>query len=161
MTPTAPEVTIVKLDAHGTEVIRYPALLVQDGSDEMVFHARWTRPPRDLGYLLLQTGDRWTERFYRRRWYNIFEIRTSCGRLKGWYCNVCRPASLVDGELRCVDLELDLFVSPTRQTLRLDEDDFAALALDQTDPAAHQEALAALRELEAMARSGAPPLHES
>ncbi len=150
-------ITVVKLDVHGREVIRYPAHLVADDGSEIRLQARWGHPPRDLGYVLLEPGDRWTERFYRDRWYNIFEIRSAEGHLKGWYCNVCRPATLADQELRCVDLVLDLFVYPDGRTLRLDEAEFTALGLDQADPEAAQKARAALQELERMARAGEPP----
>lgn len=150
-------VTVVKLDVEGREVIRYPAQLVADDGSEIRLQARWGRPPYDLGYILLEPEDRWTERFYRDRWYNIFEIRTADGRLKGWYCNACRPATLDGQELRCVDLVLDLFVYPDGRTLRLDEVEFQALGLEQTDPEAAREARNALEELERLARAGEPP----
>lgn len=161
MNPVGEPITVVKLDLHGQEVIRYPARVVADDGSEIRLQARWGRPPYDLGYILLEPEDRWTERFYRDRWYNIFEIRSAEGRLKGWYCNVCRPATLADRELRCVDLVLDLFVYPDGRTLRLDEAEFAALGLDEADPEAAQQARTALQELERMVRAGEPPFIQS
>ena len=150
-------VIVVKLDARGDEVFRYPAALVTDDGDEMVLAARWTRPSRDLGFILLEPDDRWTERFYRKRWYNVFEIRTGGGLLKGWYCNLCRPARLVDGEMRCVDLELDLFVSPSGEVLRLDEEEYHDLGLPEREPDAHCAIMAAVHELERLIAHRLPP----
>jgi len=155
------EITVVKLDAHGQEVIRYPARLVADDGSEILLHARWGRPRYDLGYVVLEPDDRWTERFYRDRWYNIFEIHDAEGRLKGWYCNVCRPATLANGELRCVDLVLDLFVRPDGRPLRLDEEEFEELNLQERDPHTYQAARAALEELERMAKQGKPPFRQA
>jgi hypothetical protein len=56
------------------------------------------------------------------------------------------------------DLELDLFVPPDRHDiLRLDLDEFEACGLDVSNPPAYTAALAALEELERMARAGEPP----
>jgi hypothetical protein len=78
--------------------------------------------------------------------------------LKGWYCNITRPALFVDGVVTSEDLELDLFVAPDRQRLlRLDQEEFEALALDLREPAARAAALSALAELEALAQAGASP----
>ncbi|OQY20658.1 MAG: hypothetical protein B6I35_10355 [Anaerolineaceae bacterium 4572_32.2] len=46
----------------------------------------------DLGYVALEPSDRWTECFYTDRWYNVFEIHAADDSLKGWYCNITRPA---------------------------------------------------------------------
>ena len=154
-------VTVVKLNAHGREVFRYGATLTADDGREITLHSRWQSPARDVGYVFLERDDRWTERFYRDRWYNIFEIRSSAGQFKGWYCNICRPAELADGELRCIDLELDLFVAPDRCALRLDEVEFEALGLREREPAAYRESWAALLRLEEMARLGQPPFDSS
>jgi hypothetical protein len=101
----------------------------------------------DTGYVVLEPGDRWTEHFYADRWYNIFEIRAGDGRLKGWYCNVTRPARIDDDEVSAEDLALDLWVAPDGETLVLDEDEFAALSLSPSEREAAQNALA---ELQAM-----------
>jgi len=78
--------------------------------------------------------------------------------LKGWYCNITRPAQIEGDVVTSEDLELDLFVSPDRKNLlRLDADEFAARGLDATDPAAYEAALAALDDLEQWARDGVPP----
>ena len=143
--------------AKGT-TITYQGALLKAEPGSLLVHARWERPPLDLGYLVFEPGDHFYEHFYTERWFNIFEIRGDDGRLKGWYCNVTRPAEVVDDVITSEDLELDLFVPPDRSDpLRLDLDEFAALNLRQTDPAADDAAWDALYELEEMARTGAPP----
>jgi predicted RNA-binding protein associated with RNAse of E/G family len=112
----------------------------------------------DLGYVVFAPGDHFFEHYYADRWYNIFEVRSAEGNLKGWYCNITRPA-LVEADLvTSEDLELDLFVAADRQhLLRLDQEEFAALGLDVTEPETYAAALQALHELEDMARRGEPP----
>ena len=120
----------------------------------IVLRTGWRRAPLDLGFVVLEPGDRWTEFFYADRWYNIFEIRASDGRLKGWYCNVTRPACISAGEVAADDLALDLWVAPDGETQVLDEDEFAALRLT---PAERESAQKALAELQTMvARKAAP-----
>ncbi|MEP7188292.1 MAG: DUF402 domain-containing protein, partial [Roseiflexaceae bacterium] len=80
------------------------------------------------------------------------------GALKGWYCNVSRPAQFDTDVIVSEDLELDLFVAPDHaRILRLDLEEFAARGFDRSDPAAYAAALAALDELERMAQAGTPP----
>lgn len=82
------------------------------------------------------------------------EVRTGAGELKGWYCDVTRPAVLRDGELLVEDLDLDLWVSADRSgVLRLDEDEFEESGLAGRDPASARAAVEALDELERLART--------
>lgn len=120
--------------------------------------AAWGREAVDLGLLSFAPGDVLTEHYYSDRWYSIFELHDAGGRLKGWYCNVTRPALIGDDTVESEDLELDLLVSADRRALRLDdEDEFAARNLERDDPAAHRAALAAVDELRALIGRGAPP----
>ena len=138
--------------------ITYAGELLRDDGDHVLIHARWEHPRRDLGYVVFDTGDHFYEHYYTERWFNVFEVRAESGRLKGWYCNVTRPARIAGDLITSEDLELDLFVSPDRQqTLRLDLDEFEARNLADSDPQAHAAALAALDELERLARAGAAP----
>jgi hypothetical protein len=70
-----------------------------------------------LGYVV-RPGDHFYEHYYSERWYNIFEVRSAEGVLKGWYCNITRPARFEAKLVTSEDLELDLFVAPDRQQLR-------------------------------------------
>jgi predicted RNA-binding protein associated with RNAse of E/G family len=110
---------------------------------------------RDLGYVWFERGDLFTERYWRDRWYSVKEVRDARGAVKGWYCDVTRPVVVSQAELVSADLDLDLWLSADGRTvLRLDEDEFAASGLAETDPEAAARALAALDELESAARSG-------
>lgn len=85
------------------------------------------------------------EIYFNDRWYNIFEIHDrEDDSLKAWYCNVTLPAEFENGTVSYVDMALDLLVFPDGRQLVLDEDEFEALHLDQSQ---QQNALAALEEL--------------
>ena len=125
---------------------------------EVVVRAQWTRPAIDLGYTQIAPGDMLDEYFYADEWFNVFTWFTKNGRLRGWYCNVTRPAIIRAGSITSVDLELDLFVSANRQVLtRLDIDEFEVRGYQQTEPDTYRAGYAALAALEARASSGAAP----
>src|SRR5512146_1617173 len=121
-----------KLDAQGAAMLTYEAELAERLADGVRLDALWTRPTTDLGYVIFETGDHFTEWYYTDRWYNIFEITSPDGTLKGWYCNVAAPADIGDDQLFCPDLVLD-------------EDEFAAEPA--LDDATRDQALAGLAEL--------------
>jgi predicted RNA-binding protein associated with RNAse of E/G family len=145
--PTAKRVTIRKLDHAGRQVTSYPGRVLWRDDRAIVLRTGWDRAPLDLGFAVLEPGDRWTEHFYDDRWYNIFEICASDGRLKGWYCNITRPAHISADEVTAEDLALDLWVGPDGDMQVLDEEEFAALLLTPEEREAAQGALA---ELQAM-----------
>jgi predicted RNA-binding protein associated with RNAse of E/G family len=150
------KVYLVKPRKQRTVIYEGEILVEEPG--HMLVHARWERRAMDLGYVVFAPGDHFFEHYYSERWYNIFEVRSAEGALKGWYCNITRPASFAGDVVTSEDLELDLFVAPDRKhLLRLDLDEFEALALDVREPAAYDAAIRALHELEEMARTGAPP----
>ncbi len=134
-----------KLDLQGKVTVSYDAEVEEWLPDGVRLAARWTRPPMELGYVTFETGDCFTEWFYRDRWYNIFEVATAEGTLKGWYCNVAAPAAIDEHELFCRDLLLDLWVTPAGETSVLDEDEFAAEPA--LDAATREQAHAGLAEL--------------
>lgn len=126
--------------------------------NRVVVRALWTRPAVDLGYTQVEPGDILDEHFYTDTWYNVFAWYTQTGILRGWYCNVTRPAVLHPHRLTSVDLELDLFVSANRSVLtRLDVDEFEARAYRTHDPDVYREGYAALFDLEERARAGLAP----
>ena len=147
-------ITIRKLDHTGRQVTAYPGQVLRRDGSTIVLRTSWNRAPLDVGYVVLEPGDRWTEYFYADRWYNIFEIRAGGGRLKGWYCNITRPACVTADEVSAEDLALDLWVAPDGETLVLDEDEFAALPLSPTERGAAKNGLV---ELQAMVRQKTPP----
>ncbi|WP_377269950.1 DUF402 domain-containing protein [Peterkaempfera sp. SMS 1(5)a] len=150
-TPLAPgsEVT-VRLVKHPRPDVRYPATVIHDDGIRITVQAPWAGPPsRDFGFVRFERGDVFTEHYWRDRWYSVKEVRAGDGTLKGWYCDVTRPAAVVGGILVVQDLDLDLWLPADRSTaLRLDEDEFLASGIEQRDPAAAARARAALDELE-------------
>ncbi|QFQ96226.1 DUF402 domain-containing protein [Streptomyces phaeolivaceus] len=146
------ELDVVLLKAGRTK-IRYPARLLSDDGNRVVVHAAWaTDGVRDFGFVRFGPGDVFTEYYWRDRWYAVKEVRDAHGRLKGWYCDITRPATLSGGELVVEDLDLDLWRSADGATvLRLDEDEFEASGLAASDPEAAAAAMTALDELEVFA----------
>ncbi|MYW15148.1 DUF402 domain-containing protein [Streptomyces sp. SID2955] len=144
------EVVLVKA---GRTKIRYPAELLRDDGDRVVVRAPWAGAGvRDFGFVRFEPGDVFTEYYWRDRWYAVKEIRAADGSVKGWYCDITRPAVRSGAELVVEDLDLDLWRSADgRDVRRLDEDEFAASGLAQADPRAASAAVAALHGLEALA----------
>ena len=146
-------ITVRKLNLAGEEVFSYPGEVVARTPTSVVVEAYFTRRDRyDLGYTIFERNDRFVEYFYTDRWYNVFEIhKATDDSLRGWYCNVTRPAVIEAGTVSAVDLALDVFVYPGGRTLLLDEDDFARLEISAEE---QRNALAAVEELQAQAESG-------
>ena len=148
------QVTIRKLDHAGRQVAVYPGQVLWQEEGAIVLRTIWDRPSLDLGFVALETGDLWTEHHFTGQWYNIFEICASDGRLKGWYCNITRPARIAAGGIEAEDLALDLWVAADGTMQVLDEDEFAALPIS---PQERQAALDALAKLQAMVSQKMPP----
>ena len=148
-------IVVHKLDSRGRPVTSYRATVVERFESGVLLHARWERPMLALGYTTFEPGDHFREWFYSDRWYNIFEIATSDGARKGWYCNVAEPATITETELRCRDLLLDLWVTPDGATLILDEDEFAAD--ESIEAPMREQALAALDDLRRMVAGRTSP----
>ncbi|MEU6767490.1 DUF402 domain-containing protein [Streptomyces sp. NPDC046853] len=148
----------VVLTKAGRTKIRYPAEVVSDDGTVVTVRAPWAAAGvRDFGFVRFEPGDVFTEHYWRDRWYAVKEVRTSTGVLKGWYCDVTRPAVRAGTTLTVEDLDLDLWCSADGRTiLRLDEDEFTASGLTERDPAAAAAARSALDELERLARGKAP-----
>jgi hypothetical protein len=149
----APRVDVA-LVKSGRVKIRYPADLLHDDGTRITVRAPWAGDGvRDFGFVRFEPGDVFTEYYWRDRWYAVKEVRTGQGTLKGWYCDITRPAALSGGELVVEDLDLDLWRSADGGTvLRLDEDEFAASGLAARDPHAAEAAVRALDALELLAR---------
>jgi predicted RNA-binding protein associated with RNAse of E/G family len=154
-----PEIRVELHKPSKNQVVAYDGTVLARAPGYVLVRAPWTRPDLDLGYVVFARGDVFDEHFYADRAYAIFELRDAYGGCKGWYANIARPAVIGEHLVVSEDLELDLFVSPDRRTiLRLDEDEFAARSIDA---ATRAMALAALGELETLARAGAPPFAQA
>ncbi|HET6857572.1 MAG TPA: DUF402 domain-containing protein [Streptomyces sp.] len=150
---SAPSVEITLRKAGRTK-IRYPAALLSDDGAHVVVRAPWAGSGvRDFGFVRFEPGDVFTEHYWRDRWYAVKEVRSGDGTLKGWYCDVTRPAVVLADGVEVEDLDLDLWVSADGSAvLRLDEDEFEESGLAAEDPEAAAEALRALDALELLAR---------
>ncbi|MFE7749975.1 DUF402 domain-containing protein [Streptomyces sp. NPDC057428] len=146
----------VALVKAGRTKIRYPAVRVRDDGCRITVRAPWAAPGvRDFGFVRFEPGNVLTEHYWRDRWYAVKEVRTGGGELKGWYCDITKPAVLRGAELVVEDLDLDLWVSADGSTvLRLDEDEFEESGIAGRDPQAAGAAVRALDELEHLARTG-------
>ncbi|MEU0471387.1 DUF402 domain-containing protein [Streptomyces olivaceus] len=149
--PTEVDVILVKA---GRTKIRYPAALLHDDGIRLTVRAPWAGDGvRDFGFVRFEAGDVFTEYYWRDRWYAVKEVRTAAGALKGWYCDITRPAVLTGTRLVSEDLDLDLWRSADGTDVRrLDEDEFTASGLPTRDPETAAAALSALTALERLAR---------
>jgi len=140
---------IVKLNLQREETWRYEGRILKTDPQGAVVEAFFNREDLPFHGFILKQNDRFVERYFHNRWYNIFEIHgREDDHLKGWYCNVTWPAEFSPGKIAYVDLALDLLVYPNGETLILDEDEFASLTLD---PATRRKARQGLQELIKMA----------
>ncbi|MEU6622477.1 DUF402 domain-containing protein [Streptomyces litmocidini] len=147
------EITLTKA---GRTKIRYPAEVLAEEGARLSVRAPWAAEGvRDFGFVRFEPGDVFVEHYWRDRWFTVKEVWSADGSLKGWYCDITRPA-LIDGAGVVVeDLDLDLWVSADgSEVLRLDEDEFAASGLAASDPEAAARAVVALDELEVLGREG-------
>ncbi len=154
LTPGATVRVILVKPRHGD--VEYPCTVVFDDGTHVVVRGPWSgETPRDLGFVRFEPGDEFTEHYWRDRWYSVKEVRDPSGALKGWYCDVARPARVGDGLLVSEDLDLDLWVPAGRGTvLHLDEDEFSSSGLTERDPAAAAQARRAVDELVDLAADG-------
>jgi uncharacterized protein len=144
MTP----VTVIKQDLAGREIWRYEGQILERGENYVLLEALFNRKDIPFHGIVIRHGDRFVERFYSDRWYNIFEIHDrEDDVLKGWYCNIGYPARIDGGEISYIDLALDLLVYPDGRQLVLDEDEFKELDLALEARQKAREALAKLQEL--------------
>ena len=148
-------VVVHKLDDKGLEVLRYSAVVLRRMEIGVVLEAIFDMDDRDFHGLTFRRGDRFIETHYSDRWYNVLAIYdVDSGDLKGWYCNISRPAVIDDVTVTAEDLALDLVVLPDSSQFVLDEDEYADLDLGSADQA---EVFAALKELQQYAKTLSGP----
>ncbi len=148
-------IRVLKRDLAGHVTWQYEGRVLRREPNAVVLEAFFNRPDMPFVDTVFKQNDRFVETYYTNRWYNVFEVHDrDDGRLKGWYCNVSRPAEVGPETVSYVDLALDLWVSPGGKQTVLDEDEFAALNLDPDERAA---ARSALEELKAAFESKKPP----
>jgi hypothetical protein len=145
------KITVNKLSPRGELNWRYEGEVIARGEDWLTLEAFFDREDWPFMGVTLRRGDRFVETYYSNRGYNIFEIYDrEDGALKGYYCNVTRPARFADGRVEYEDLFLDLWVGADGAQTILDEDEFLAADLDE---AARRAARDALKELQLLFES--------
>jgi predicted RNA-binding protein associated with RNAse of E/G family len=144
-------ITVYKLNLDGRVTWQYQGVVLRRGENEAVIEAFFDRKDMPFQGITLKQGDRFVESFFNDRWYNIFEIYDrDDGRIKGYYCNIGRPAVLGRDSISYVDLALDLWVTPDGHQTVLDEDEFLSLDLDRST---REQALVALETLKRQFRA--------
>ncbi len=150
-----PEVLVVKRNLGREVVWQYRGRILHRDATSVTLEAYFNRSDMPFLDVVLKQGDRYVETYYSDRWYDIFEIYDrDTAKLKGWYCNVTRPAKISETTISYVDLALDLWVAPDGRQTVLDEDEFAALALP---PPERDEARRALAQLQRLFDKQRPP----
>ncbi len=149
---------IIKNDHQGQELWRYPVeKIIKESESEIQFEAFFNRDDYDAGYVLYKRNDRFVETFYKDRWYNVFAIYDrDTEQLKGWYCNITRPATWDEHALQSDDIALDVwvFADGSREPLVLDKEEFVELGLK---PEERTLALKAVDEILELAKKTALP----
>lgn len=136
-------IVVRKLDLEGRETFRYSGALLARTPTRITLEAIFTRDDRlELGYATFERGDRFVEHFFTDRWYNVFEVHAvGSDQLRGWYCNIARPAVIEADHVSQVDLALDVWVNPDGTAQVVDEAEFAALPLEPRDVEAARAAV--------------------
>jgi len=135
-------VIIIKLNPQREETWRYDGRVLAEDQHSLLIEAYFNRKDLPFHGITLKENDRFLERYYDNRWFNIFQIHDrEDDKVKAWYCNITQPAEFSPGKIAYVDLALDVLVFPDGSHLVLDEDEFDQLSLDADT---HDQALAGL-----------------
>ena len=149
------KVKVQKKSPAGEVMYQYEGVLLGHDEHSIVLEALFDRADMPFMDVVFRAGDRFVEYYYTDRWYNIFVIHNhEDGKVKGWYCNIGKPAVFEDGVVSYVDLALDLWVSTSGEQTVLDEDEFEALGLNEE---LRVSALNGLEELKQLFLNGEPP----
>lgn len=155
-TSEAVRIKVQKKNPVGEVTYEYEGRLLSRDEHSIVLEAFFDRADMPFMDVMFKKGDRFVEYYYTDRWYNIFAIHDrDSGNIKGWYCNIGKPAIFEDGVVSYVDLALDLWVSTSGKQTVLDEDEFEALNLNEELKIC---ALKGLDELKQLFLNDKPPI---
>ncbi len=144
----AARIKVQKKNPSGEVTYQYEGMMLSRDEHSIVLEALFDRADMPFMGVVFKTGDRFVEYYYTDRWYNIFVVHDrDDGRIKGWYCNIGKPAVFEDGTVSYVDLALDLWVATDGKQTVLDEDEFEALGLDEDLRAGARKGLEELQQL--------------
>ena len=125
-----PVMKILKKNPAEEVTWQYDGVELRRGENSITVEAFFNRDDLPFQDIVLKRNDRFVETFFTDKWYNIFEIYDrDDGALKGWYCNLTKPAIIEAGQVSYVDLALDLWVTPDGRQVVLDEDELEELNL--------------------------------
>jgi uncharacterized protein len=149
------KIKVQKKNPAGEVTYEYEGELLSRDETSITLEALFDREDLPFMGIVLKRGDRFVEEYYTDRWYNIFAVYDRDDRkIKGWYCNVGKPAVIEDGVVSYVDLALDLWVSADGKQTVLDEDEFENLGLNEK---LKDGALKGLEELKTLFKKQRPP----
>lgn len=139
-------ITVIKRDYNSQPILNYPAKVLSRDDTSMCVEAWFSRESVDIGFFTFNIGDRMVEWFYTDRYYNVFRVHDGdTNTIKGWYCNITRPAEISTEAIAADDLALDVVVMPDGSLHLLDEDDYNALDLSHEEQTGVEAALANIR----------------
>ena len=142
------KIKVQKKNPSGEVTVEYDGDVLHRDENSVTLEALFTREDLPFMDVVFKKGDRFVEYYYADRWYNIITIHDrDDGKVKGWYCNIGKPAEIEDGIVSYVDLALDLWVSVNGNQTVLDEDEFEKLGLNKELRAAALKGLDDLKEL--------------
>lgn len=148
-------VKVQKKNPAGEVTYEYEGVLLSRDENSITLEALFDRADMPFMDVVFRTGDRFVEYYYTDRWYNIFIIHDrDTKKIKGWYCNIGKPAVIEDGIVSYVDLALDLWVAVDGKQTVLDEDEFEELKLNEE---LKTGALNGLDELKDLFKNNNPP----
>lgn len=111
---------------------QYDSEVLRRDETSITVEAFFNRDDMPFQGIVLKRNDRFVETFYTDKWFNIFEIYDrDDGKLKGWYCNITKPAVVDADSVAYVDLALDLWVAADGTQTVLDEDELEELKLGE------------------------------
>lgn len=134
LAPGSP-IHVRKLRPDGSQAFAWDGVILRCDAAGIVLRAQFNVDLVDLGFTTFRRGDEFVEFYYWERCFNVFQISAADGVFKGWYANVGLPAELnADaGELRYVDLELDVWAHATGEFIVLDQAEFDTLLAQRAD----------------------------
>jgi len=146
---------ILKKNLAGETTWQYEGTVLQRADNAITLEAFFNRDDMPFMEIILKRNDRMVETFYSDKWHNVFAVYDrDDGKLKGWYCNLAKPAVIENDSVSYVDLALDLWVAADGKQTVLDEDEMDELNLDDE---LKQKVYASLRELQAQFNAKNPP----
>lgn len=150
------KIKVQKKNPEGKVTYEYEGILLNRDENSITLEALFDREDMPFMDVVFKKGDRFVEHYYTDRWYNIFVVYDhEDGKIKGWYCNIGKPA-VIDGRVvSYVDLALDVWVSADGKQTVLDEDEFEKLDLNEELSAG---ALKGLNELKLLFQNNSPPI---